>query len=87
MLSPQIIEIEQKLRECSLADKQWLLEQLHKHLEGLKENANRKQAKALITEVLNEVKNMPDNCYHEVWQRFDQACSRISENLGESDLL
>jgi glutamate synthase domain-containing protein 3 len=37
MLSPQIIEIEQKIKECSFEDKQWLLEQLHKHLESLKE--------------------------------------------------
>ncbi|MDJ0842663.1 hypothetical protein [Crocosphaera sp.] len=33
MLSPQIIEIEQKLRECSLEDKKWLLEQLTKQLD------------------------------------------------------
>ena len=32
MLSPQIIEIEEKLRECSLEDKKWLLEQLTKQL-------------------------------------------------------
>ncbi|MGK7885114.1 MAG: hypothetical protein AB4057_10890 [Crocosphaera sp.] len=87
MLSPQIIEIEQKLRKCSLEDKKWLLEQLHKHLEGLKENENRKQAKELITETLNEVQNMSDNCYQEVWGNFDDACSRISVNLKESDLL
>lgn len=35
MLSPQIIELEQKLRDYSLEDKQWLLEQLQKQL-GLK---------------------------------------------------
>lgn len=87
MLSPQIIEIEQKLREFSLEDKKWLLEQLNKHLEALKENENRQQAKDLITETLNEVQNMPDNCYQEVWQKFDDACSRISVNLKESDLL
>ena len=29
MLSPQIIELEQKLRNFSVEDKQWLLEQLH----------------------------------------------------------
>ena len=42
MISPQIIELEQKLRNFSFEDKQWLLEQLHKHIEGLKENVNRK---------------------------------------------
>ena len=26
MISPQIIELEQKLRDCSLEDKKWLLE-------------------------------------------------------------
>jgi len=87
MISPQIIELEQKLRNFSVEDKQWLLEQLHKHLEGLKENANRKQVKDLIMETLNEVQNMPDNCYHEAWQKFDDACVRISGNLEESNLL
>ncbi|GCL48278.1 hypothetical protein [Microcystis aeruginosa] len=87
MISPQIIELEQKLRNFSFEDKQWLLEQLHKHLEVLKENVNRKQVKDLIMETLNEVQNMPDNCYHEVWQKFDDACVRISGNLEESDLL
>ena len=87
MLSPQIIEIEQQLRDCSLEDKKWLLEQLNKHLEGLKEHENRKQAKELITETLNEFQNMPDNCYQEVWQKFDDACPRISGSLKESDLL
>ncbi|GCL50256.1 hypothetical protein NIES3804_18230 [Microcystis aeruginosa NIES-3804] len=29
MLSSLIIELEQKLRDCSLEDKKWLLEQLH----------------------------------------------------------
>ncbi len=87
MLSPQIIEIEEKLKEFSLEDKQWLLEQLQKHLEGLKDNENRKQAKDLITETLNKVKKMPDNCYQEVWQKFDDACSRISGNVNESDVL
>ncbi len=87
MLSPQIIEIEQKLRDCSLEDKKWLLEQLNKHLEGLKDNENRKQAKELITETLNEVQNMSDNCYQEVWEKFDDACSRISGSFKESDLL
>ncbi len=38
----------------------------------------RQQAKDLITETLNEVQNMPDNCYEEVWQKFDDVCSRIN---------
>jgi hypothetical protein len=87
MLSPQIIEIEQKLKECSIEDKQWLLEQLHKNLEGLKETVTQKQAKELITETLNKIETMPDDCYEEVWQKFDDACSRISVNLEESDLI
>lgn len=33
MLSPQIVELEQKLRDCSIEDKKWLLEQLNKQLE------------------------------------------------------
>lgn len=77
MLSPQIIEIEQKLKECSIEDKQWLLEQLHKNLEGLKEKVTQKQAKDLIAETLNKIETMPDDCYEEVWQKFDDACSRI----------
>jgi hypothetical protein len=32
MISPQIIELEQKLRDFSVEDKQWLLEQLHQQL-------------------------------------------------------
>lgn len=33
MLSPQIIELEQKLRNYSIEDKKWLLKQLNKQLE------------------------------------------------------
>ncbi len=87
MPSLKIIKIEQQLRECSLEDKQWLFGELHKQLQGLKEDTNRKQAKDLIRETLNEVQNMPDNCYQEVWQKFDDAYSRIAQNLEESDLL
>lgn len=86
MPSLKIMEIEQKLREYSVEDKEWLLEKLHKHLDGLKEKSHRQQAKYLITETLKEVKNMPDNCYEGVWQKFDDACSRITADLEESDL-
>ncbi|WP_431707886.1 hypothetical protein [Geminocystis sp. CENA526] len=81
------MEIEQKLREYSVEDKQWLLEELHKHLDELKENQYRQQAKDLITETLNEVQNMPDDCYEEIWQKFDDVCSRITANIDKSDLL
>ncbi|WP_110580706.1 hypothetical protein, partial [Microcystis aeruginosa] len=43
MLSSLIIELEQKLRDCSLEDKQWLLEQLHQQL-GLNNQKTTKQA-------------------------------------------
>ncbi|WP_286826341.1 hypothetical protein [Microcystis sp. LSC13-02] len=43
MLSPQIIELEQKLRNFSVEDKQWLLEQLHQQL-GLNNQKTTKQA-------------------------------------------
>jgi len=43
MLSPQIIELEQKLRNFSVEDKQWLLEQLDQQL-GLNNQKTTKQA-------------------------------------------
>ncbi|MFM6572132.1 MAG: hypothetical protein ACKPIF_00435 [Microcystis panniformis] len=43
MLSSLIIELEQKLRDCSLEDKQWLLEKLHQQL-GLNNQKTTKQA-------------------------------------------
>jgi hypothetical protein len=43
MISPQIIELEQKLRNFSFEDKQWLLEQLHQQL-GLNNQKTTKQA-------------------------------------------
>jgi hypothetical protein len=43
MLSPQIIKLEQKLRNFSVEDKQWLLEQLHQQL-GLNNQKTTKQA-------------------------------------------
>ena len=43
MISPQIIELEQKLRDFSVEDKQWLLEQLHQQL-GLNNQKTTKQA-------------------------------------------
>jgi hypothetical protein len=43
MISPQIIELEQKLRNFSVEDKQWLLEQLHQQL-GLNNQKTTKQA-------------------------------------------
>ncbi|MCA2666893.1 MAG: hypothetical protein IM486_00660 [Microcystis sp. M114S2] len=42
MLSSLIIELEQKLRDCSLEDKKWLLEQLHQQL-GLNNQQTTKQ--------------------------------------------
>lgn len=42
MLSSLIIELEQKLRDCSLEDKKWLLEQLHQQL-GLNDQKTTKQ--------------------------------------------
>lgn len=43
MISPQIIELEQKLRNFSFEDKQWLLEQLHQQ-SGLNNQKTTKQA-------------------------------------------
>ena len=43
MLSSLIIELEQKLRNFSFEDKQWLLEQLHQQL-GLNNQKTTKQA-------------------------------------------
>jgi hypothetical protein len=43
MISPQIIELEQKLRNFSFEDKKWLLEQLHQQL-GLNNQKKTKQA-------------------------------------------
>ncbi|GCA91653.1 hypothetical protein [Microcystis aeruginosa] len=43
MLSSLIIELEQKLRNFSFEDKQWLLEQLHQQL-GLNNQQTTKQA-------------------------------------------
>ena len=43
MISPQIIELEQKLRNFSFEDKQWLLEQLDQQL-GLNNQKTTKQA-------------------------------------------
>jgi uncharacterized protein YeeX (DUF496 family) len=43
MISPQIIELEQKLRDFSVEDKKWLLEQLHQQL-GLNNQKTTKQA-------------------------------------------
>ena len=43
MISPQIIELEQKFRNFSFEDKQWLLEQLHQQL-GLNNQKTTKQA-------------------------------------------
>jgi hypothetical protein len=42
MLSSLIIELEQKLRDCSLEDKKWLLDQLHQQL-GLNNQKTTKQ--------------------------------------------
>ena len=42
MLSSLIIELEQKLWDCSLEDKKWLLEQLHQQL-GLNNQQTTKQ--------------------------------------------
>ena len=50
MLSSLIIELEQKLRDCSLEDKQWLLEQLHQQL-GLN---NQKTTKQRLMDSWNE---------------------------------
>ena len=50
MLSSLIIELEQKLRDCSLEDKQWLLEQLHQQL-GLN---NQKTTKQRLIDSWNE---------------------------------
>ncbi|REJ44098.1 MAG: hypothetical protein DWQ54_00630 [Microcystis flos-aquae TF09] len=50
MISPQIIELEQKLRDCSLEDKKWLLEQLHQQL-GLN---NQKITKQVLMDSCNE---------------------------------
>ena len=43
MISPQIIELEQKLRNFSFEDKQWLLEQLDQQ-SGLNNQKTTKQA-------------------------------------------
>ncbi|OPF19235.1 hypothetical protein B1L04_07660 [Microcystis aeruginosa KW] len=43
MLSSLIIELEQKLRDFSVEDKKWLLEQLHQQL-GLNNQKTTKQA-------------------------------------------
>jgi hypothetical protein len=50
MISPQIIELEQKLRNFSFEDKQWLLEQLHQQL-GLN---NQKTTKQRLMDSWNE---------------------------------
>ncbi|WP_061430644.1 hypothetical protein [Microcystis aeruginosa] len=50
MLSSLIIELEQKLRDCSLEDKKWLLEQLHQQL-GLN---NQKITKQVLIDSWNE---------------------------------
>ncbi|MFM8307505.1 MAG: hypothetical protein ACKN87_10705 [Microcystis aeruginosa] len=50
MLSSLIIELEQKLRDCSLEDKQWLLEKLHQQL-GLN---NQKTTKQRLVDSWNE---------------------------------
>jgi hypothetical protein len=50
MLSSLIIELEQKLRDCSLEDKKWLLEQLHQQL-GLN---NQKTTKQRLIDSWNE---------------------------------
>jgi hypothetical protein len=50
MLSSLIIELEQKLRDCSLEDKKWLLEQLHQQL-GLN---YQKTTKQVLIESWNE---------------------------------
>ncbi len=46
----KIIELEQKLRDCSLEDKKWLLEQLHQQL-GLN---NQKTTKQRLMDSWNE---------------------------------
>lgn len=92
MPSPQIIEIEHKLRDYSVEDKQWLLEQLSQQV-GLNSgkndllSSNKIQAREIIAETLSEVLKLPNDCYEEVWQKFDSACTRMSEKLDESELM
>jgi predicted P-loop ATPase/GTPase len=89
MPSSKIIELEQTLQTYSVEDKQWLLQKLIQQL-GLKENSPvnyKQQAKEIIAETISEVIALSDECEKEIWQKYDLAKAKISQQLKESDLL
>jgi hypothetical protein len=91
MPSSKIIEIEQTLQTYSVEDKEWLLQKLIQQLElDNPENSARnykQQAKEIIAEAISEVFTLPDDCEEEIWQKYDLARAKISQQLNEFDLL
>lgn len=83
MLSLQVRQWAEQLNQLSREDKQWLLEQLSKQLtikDAEQEKLDKqKEAKQIISETLTEVLTLPDNCYEEVWQKFEEVCLKISQ--------
>lgn len=87
MLSLEVRKLAEKLNLLSFEDKQWLLQQLTQQLNITNPEADKlnqqEQAQKIISETLNEVLALPDNCYDEVWQRFEEVCTRISQDITE----
>lgn len=75
MPSPQIIELEKTLQNCSSEDKHWLLERLIQQLGLNYEKQNvisyKQEAKDIIAETISEVLTLPNDCEEEIWQKFN----------------
>jgi hypothetical protein len=87
MLSLEVREFAEKLNQLSMEDKQWLFKELSKQLtiqNSSQEKLNQqKEAREIISESLKEVLILPDNCYEEVWQKYEEVCTKISQQIPE----
>lgn len=85
MLSLEVRELAQKLNHLSMEEKQWLFKELSKQLtiqnSNQEELNKQKEAREIISEALNEVLTLSDNCYEEVWQKFEAVCTKNSQQI------
>ncbi|HEY9704078.1 MAG TPA: hypothetical protein V6C58_16630 [Allocoleopsis sp.] len=85
MLSIEVRKIAEKTQALSDEDKQWLMQQLSQQLTipDLDSEKLHQRARNIISETLIEVLTLPDNCYEEIWQKFDDVCNRLSQEISE----
>ncbi len=85
MLSIEVRKIADQTQSLSDEDKQWLMQQLSQQLtrSDLESQKLHQQSKKIISETLIEVLTLPDNCYEELWRKFDDVCNRLSQEVSE----